>query len=148
MRRGCGANAVQMTAQRKVGWLLGVALLLAGCTLEASRLALTPIPTPDIPRVEFLFPDNNSVVLENTDLTLDIIAYDETAGVARVEVRVDGELLLDALPPDAIPVSPFRFETNWLAQGLSRHVIAAVAYRTDGTPSAEALLILDVQPRP
>lgn len=126
--------------------LLGV-LLLAGCNLEANRLSLTPLPTPDLPRVAFLFPEDNSIVLENADLTLDIIADDETAGVARVEVRVDGVPILDALPEGGVPVASFRLETNWFAQGIGRHVITAVAFRADGVPSPEAVLILEVQAR-
>ncbi|MDX1992218.1 MAG: hypothetical protein SF029_07505 [bacterium] len=137
----------QQRLQRLAG-VLFIVLVLAGCNLESARLELTPVSTPDLPRVEFLFPENNSAIYENIDMTLNVVAYDETAGVARIEILVDGEMLLEATPEDEQPVPIFNVETNWLAQGAARHVFTAIAYRADNTRSDEAVLIVEVQPRP
>src|SRR5215510_5583006 len=64
--------------------------LLASCNLRsASAPTDTPFPTPDIPRVRFMFPDNNSSVLEGTDLAVEILAEDSGAGIAKVQLAVD-----------------------------------------------------------
>lgn len=123
-----------------------VLLALAGCNLDASNL--TPIPTPDIPRVEFLFPENNSTVIEGADLTLDILAQDEGSGIAQIELLLNGQTLRMASPQEALTLSEFRVEMNWFAQGVGRHVLSAIAYRGDGIPSDEARLVIEVLPPP
>jgi len=128
-----------------IGYIF-VTVLLAGCNIEANRLALTPIPTPDLPRVEFLYPENNSIVIEGVDLTLDIVAYDETSGVTQIEVFIDGVSLQQVVPPDSLAQTTFRIETNWLSAGIGRHSISAIASRGDGVRSDEAILIVEVQP--
>jgi len=126
---------------------LGV-IVLAGCTIRTTRLEQTPIATPDLPRVQFLYPENNSIVIEGTDLRLDILAEDESVGVAQIEVFVDGASLVAAPPPDALVQQVYRIETNWLAQGIGLHTISAIASRPDGTQSDEVTIVVDVQLRP
>lgn len=129
------------------GSLIALALLvLAGCNLDSSNL--TPVPTPDIPRVEFLFPDNNSTVIEGADLTLDILARDEGSGIAQIELLLNGQTLRTASPQDALTLAEFRVEMNWFAQGVGRHVLSVIAYRGDGVPSDEARLVIEVIPPP
>lgn len=121
-------------------------IMLAGCNLNDPNI--TPIPTLDIPRVEFLYPDNNSIVIEGTDLTLDILATDSSAGIAEIEVFLNGEPLRTAAPQDGVTVPSFRAELNWFAQGVGRHTLTAVASRLDGTQSEEARIIVEVRARP
>lgn len=129
--------------------LAALAILLAGCTLIGESLPITP--TPALPQVEFLFPDNNAQVFQGTDLTLDILATDPTGGIARVDLFVDtpsdGEPYQQSSPVAAEAVPTFRTEMNWLATGIGRHQFVAKAYRTDGTPSDETILIIEVIPR-
>ena len=121
-------------------------LVLAGCTLSSTNEL--PLATPDIPRVEILFPENNQQIVEGFDTPLDVYAQDETSGIARIELFVDGELLRSMSPQGAAPtLSDFRVETNWLAEGVGRHVISAIAYRLDGTESSEVAVIVEVIPR-
>lgn len=116
-------------------------LALAGCNLDTETP--TPVPTPDLPQVQFLYPAEGARVVDGTDLTLDILAQDQTAGVQRIELYVDGQLLnSDAVL--AQPESAFRAELNWFANGIGKHILSAVAYRADGTPSNEAALTVDV----
>jgi hypothetical protein len=118
---------------------------LTGCNLNASQL--TPVPTPDLPGVEFLYPSDGSGVIEGTDLTIDLIARDESQGINRIELLLNGIRLREAVTDDHNPVPAFRVEMNWLAQGTGLHVLTAIAYRPDGTRSDEADIIVEVLER-
>ncbi len=128
--------------------LFGILIIcgLAACNLTTATP--TPAPTPDIPTVEILAPPNNSQVYEGVDFTIDIIGRDDGAGVARIALYVDGEEINAATPEVAPTVPQLRVEMNWLARGVGLHSIAAVAYRLDGTASDEAILTIEVLPRP
>jgi hypothetical protein len=122
--------------------LLLAGVLLAGCNLEAE----TPPPTPDLPRVSITAPQNNRQVFEGVDVSIEVEATDNTVGVSRVELYVDGQLLREAdLPTESIHVAQF----NWVARGVGRHPIQAIAYRPDGTrsPEQDGLIELEVIPR-
>jgi hypothetical protein len=121
---------------------IAITLVLAGCNLDSSTP--TPVPTPDIPSVEFLYPDNDARVTEGTDLTIDIVARDDTAGIQRIELYVNGQLLNTATVPDFGTEPVYRVEMNWFANGIARHVLSAIAYRADGTPSEETFLDVEV----
>lgn len=120
-------------------------MLLAGCNLAAGSQP-TPFPTPDIPSVEILSPANNQQVFEGTVFDIDIVARDETAGVARIELLVDDNFVNEVAPDESegTSVPALRVKMNWLAQGAGFHIIEVVAYREDGTRSDSALLNIDV----
>jgi len=122
-----------------------IAVMVAGCNLNT--VSPTPAPTADIPRVEFLYPesspDNPARVVEGTDLTIDVVARDETAGIYRVELYLNGQLLNES-PPQLEPLPVFRVEMNWFANGIGRHVLSAIAYRQDGTQSNMTTLMVEV----
>lgn len=125
-----------------------IAVFLAGCNIRTNNATNTPFPTPDIPRVQFLFPVNNATVLEGTDLTIELLAEDGGDGIARVE------LLIDDLPhqtgtPEVSPVVPtFTVRMNWLAEGVGFHSLTAIAYRADGTASTSTIISIEVLARP
>lgn len=132
------------------GWLLiGVtATLTVGCTLIGE--SLPPTATPDRPTISFLYPTNNAQVFAGTDMTVELLAQDTTAGIERIELFVDdiqGEPHQTAAPVDAATVPVFRVEMNWLANGVGRHQLTARAYRLDGTASDEQTIIIEVIPR-
>lgn len=114
--------------------------MASACNLTAS----TPPPTPDLPTVRFVAPANNARVLQGTDLTVDIFAEDSAVGIARVEFRVDGAPVGDGGPPQFGVETRFRVQMNWLAQGIGAHVLSAIAYRPDGTPSDETFIVVEV----
>lgn len=126
--------------------LIASLLVLVGCNL-AGAVQETPIPTPDIPQVEVLAPANNQQVFEGTIFDIDIVARDDTAGVARIELLVDETFVNEAMPVDETSVPIFRAKMNWLAQGPGFHAIEVVAYREDGTRSDAAVLNIEVIPR-
>lgn len=132
-----------VTRTLRAAYLLAVLLgaLAAGCTLNAPTE--TPAPTRDAPQVRFLNLENDTVVVEGTDVTLDLLIEDRL-GVVRVELRVDGMFISDAGTPDGQPVTQFRVLMNWLAQGVGRHFLSITAYRADGTPGDDANLVLQV----
>lgn len=117
--------------------LIGTA---AGCTLNEQPP--TPVPTPDIPRVRFLFPENNARVIQDSEINVDIVAEDETAGIARVVFLVDGTQINEGAPDAPVPV--FRAAMNWVAGSIGGHTLHAIAYRPDGTQSDEAIILVDV----
>ncbi|MCL4255301.1 MAG: hypothetical protein KJ043_16190 [Anaerolineae bacterium] len=116
-----------------------VVILFTGCTLES-----TPAPTPDLPRVQFIAPPNNSRVVNNTDLTIDLFAQDSTMGIAKIELYADGALVKEASLPNYDVQNEFRVQVNWLASGLGFHALSAIAYRPDGTRSDETFLSIEV----
>jgi Bacterial Ig domain len=123
--------------------LLLLALVLAGCNL--SSITPTATPAPDIPQVEFQFPANNSVVVEGTDVQIQLLAQDPRGvGVARVELRVDDMFLQEGSPVASAAVTVFTIDMNWLAEGVGGHALSAVAYRPDGTMSEFATIRLQV----
>lgn len=128
----------------RCSWLI-VLLSLSACNLSTE--APPPTTAPDIPTVQITYPDNDANVIEGTDLTITILANDEDgAGIARVELLVD-EMVINERGPDAATSVPvFTVEMNWLAEGLGRHAISAVAYRPDGIPSDPATIVVNVLP--
>jgi hypothetical protein len=120
-------------------------ILLSGCNLQSGTP--TPIPTPNIPSVEFQFPQNNSTVVEGVDLDIDVVATDPGTGVARVELLVDDQPHLEGKPEISPEVPTFTVKMNWLAQGIGAHSLTAVAYRLDGTASAPKTIIVEVVAR-
>jgi hypothetical protein len=124
-----------------------VSLLLTGCNLRAGNATTTPFPTPDIPRIQFQYPDNNSVVLEDTDLRIDLLAEDSGSGVARVELLIDDLKANEVRPKVSAAVPTFTVTMNWLARGTGIHSLTAIAYRLDGTTSAPATILVQVLPR-
>lgn len=129
--------------------ILGLAaVLLTGCNLRQGSTTNTPFPTPDIPRIRFVYPDNNSSVLEGTDLAVQILAEDSGAGIARVQLLVDDVAHGEGKPEIAPAVPAFTANIHWIASGVGMHALTAVAFRADGQASAPATLVLNVIPRP
>jgi len=123
-----------------------VFLLLAGCNLNTENTTAIPVATPNIPRVQFIEPQSGDRMVEGFDLTIDVVGQDDMpgAGIAKIELYLDGQLIREATPEDNIPTAVFRAEMNWFAEGVGLHALSAIAYRRDGTRSDEALLNVEV----
>lgn len=122
-------------------------LCLCGCNLNAAARTPTPPPTPDIPQVSFNAPVNNARVFEETLLDIDLVATDYGQGISKIALYVDGTLL-DEAESEGGPTKPiFRVEMNWLTEGVGAHTLSAIAYRPDGTPSEETIIVIEVVPR-
>jgi hypothetical protein len=124
-------------------FLLGLLVLLgAGCNLSYGTP--TPYPTPDIPRVEFLAPQNGDAVAEGTELLIELLGHDSGVGVARIELFVDDILYQEVMPQASSAVPEFAVVMNWMAQGIGYHSLMAVAYRPDGSASDPITLTINV----
>ena len=89
------ADGMRLSVIRRTLLLLA-ALLLAGCNL--SNQTPTAVPTPNLPRVQFQSPANESTVYEGTDLAIQILAEDSGIGIARVELLADEQHVQEARP--------------------------------------------------
>lgn len=120
--------------------ILIVVLLLCGCNLTQGEIIP---PTPAIPTVEFQFPSNNVAVASGTDLQIQVLAQD-SVGIARIELVVDGQPHQTAAPVDSETVPVFTVDMNWLAEGVGFHSLQATAFRLDGTSSDPVLINVNV----
>jgi hypothetical protein len=127
--------------------ILLVVVLLLGSACNLSTTPPTAIPTPDLPRVEFQQPANGATIVEGSELTIDLVATDARAGIVRIELLVDDLPYREGTTENGLPVPTFHVLLNWLAQGVGRHVLTAIAYRPDGTPSDEMRILIEVLPR-
>ena len=116
--------------------------LISGCNLQ--RGEPTAIPTPNLPTVTFSFPLDGSAINEGTDLAIEIVARDDTAGVARVELLLDDLPHEEGAPLDANAVPVFTVRFNWVAQQAGLHSLTAIAYRPDGTASTPTTIRINV----
>lgn len=125
--------------------ILGLLVMLfsAACNLVLEE-QITPIPTPNIPQIEFLSPANNQQVVEGIVFDIEIIARDDNPGIALIELYID-DALINAITPVATTSEPiFTTRMNWLAQGVGLHIFEAIAYRPDGTQGDSALITVEV----
>lgn len=124
-------------------------LTLSGCNLRSTSAPTdTPFPTPDIPRIRFTFPDNNSSVIDGTDVAVELVAEDSGAGIAKVQLIVDDVLQGEGKPEIAPSVPAFSAKIHWTATGIGLHSLTAIAFREDGKTSDAATMLLLVIPRP
>ena len=130
--------------RHRIIWLI-LALSMTACNLGTA--GVTPLPTPDIPRVEILAPSNNQQVLDGFEFDFDIVARDENPGVSLLELYVDELLINFSSPVDGEAVPVFRATMNWRATGAGLHIVEVIAYRPDGTQGDPARINIEVLPR-
>ena len=121
--------------------LIAIVIGLTGCNLGTPQA--TPVPTPDLPTLQILSPPNNQQVIEGTDFDIDLLAVDESQGIRKIELYVDDILVNDSTVISGT-LPQYRVTMNWLAQGEGFHVVSAIAYRSDETPSDETLINIEV----
>jgi hypothetical protein len=118
-------------------------LVLSACNL--SNFEPTATPEVNVPLIEFVFPANNTVVVEGTDVQIQLLAQDPRGvGVARVELYVDDVKVSEAVPEVSAAVQVFTVNMNWLAEGIGFHALSAIAYRPDGTLSDPMIIRVEV----
>lgn len=122
------------------------ALLLLGLVMfSGCSLSNTATEAPSTLSVEFVYPANNLSIVAGTDLQIQLAASaPDGKAVARIELRVDGELIRTATPVETAAVPIFVAEMNWLTEGIGLHALEAIAYDADGSTSTPALLRINV----
>jgi hypothetical protein len=131
------------TQFRNIIWCLLLILSSTGCNLVLES-EITPIPTADIPQIEFLLPMNNQQVVEGIVFDIEVVAHDNNSGVALIELSVDGEQIHAVRPIEKLSEPIFTARMNWRAQGVGLHSLEAVAYRPDGTQGDPAIITVEV----
>ncbi len=116
--------------------------ILCGCNLQSAD-SITPMPTPDLPRIEILAPANNARIIVGTEFNFDIVARDETAGIGKIELHINDQFIQSAEPPEG-SVGVFRVQMNWVASTEGSVLVEAIPYRANGTQGDPARLVLDV----
>ncbi|MBI1280727.1 MAG: hypothetical protein GC179_21565 [Anaerolineaceae bacterium] len=129
--------------------IVAALVVLSGCNLRSTSAPTdTPFPTPDIPRIRFIFPENNSSVIDGTDVAVELLAEDSGSGIAKVQLIVDEVLQGEGHPEVSPSVPAFSVKIHWMAQGIGLHSLTAIAFREDGKTSNAATMVLLVIPRP
>jgi CARDB/Bacterial SH3 domain/Bacterial Ig domain len=128
------------TIPAAIGLLALIAASLA-CNAQVGSSG-TPVAVSEA-SVVFIAPDNNSVIAEGSTITLAVNAAD-TAGVGRIEFRIDDNLIgTQNAPSDGLQTN-FTARQPWIAQGIQGHLVVAVAFHPDGKPIGEAKITFQV----
>jgi hypothetical protein len=115
-------------------------LALVGCNLAVEP----PLPTPDVPLLEFHSPPTEARVIEGATLGFDISARDSTVGIEKIIFFIDGSVVQEALIGNYEVRPLFRVNIEWTAQAIGWHDVSAIAYRPDGTQSREEHISIEV----
>jgi hypothetical protein len=115
---------------------------VSACNLQVGTP--TPPPTPNAPQIEFQTPTSAVLVIEKTELNIELIARDTGVGVAKIELLVDDISYKEVSPTTSAAVPVFTVTMNWLAEGVGFHSMTAIAFRPDGTASPPVTIIVEV----
>ncbi len=135
-------------ARHRVRLVLASLPFLVACNL--SNVMPAAIPTPDLPRVQILSPDNNTRIQLGESLTLEVLAQDETDGIVQVRLYVDDPVgerraYTAATVVDGEPVPIFRASLLWSGERVKSYLLSVVAYRADGQRSDSASITVHVE---
>jgi len=83
------------------------------CTFQFGGTVPTPIGTPTW-SLDFIAPENNSLIMVGTTITLAAVASESDGGVARIDFSVDGVLIGSQSAP--LPGGQARFSAQQLWQ--------------------------------
>lgn len=119
-------------------------VMLTACNLQYGEPP--PLPTPDLPQIEFQAPANNDSISEGTEIEISLVARDDGIGVGRIELLIDDLPHNEAFPEVSAAVPVFAVNMNWLAAGIGFHSLTAIAYRPDGTAGRPATISILVVP--
>lgn len=82
----------------------------------------------------------------NEGVGVNILLRVDNAGedVARIAIKVDGQIIGEAILPNPNGDASFTVSNGWPAGGEGQHIISAIASRSDGTVSEEATVTINV----
>jgi hypothetical protein len=123
---------------------IGLAMLITASLACNAQLASSPTAVVQEPSVVFIAPENNSVIAEGAEITLAVNVVDTGADVSKVEFRVDDNPIGTQPIPAGTGQTSFTVRQAWPAKGIQGHLVAAIAYRSDGTAVGSAQITLQV----
>ncbi len=133
-----------MPGRSNIRAAVGLLALIAGslaCNAQTGGSG-TPVAESES-TVVFVAPENNSVIAEGSDITFAVNVAD-TAGVGKVEFRIDDNLIgTQNAPTDGLQTR-FTARQPWKAQGVQGHLVVVVASHPDGKPIGEAKITIQV----
>jgi hypothetical protein len=115
---------------------------LAGLIVLLLVLACAPLSGAGGPSVEITSPASGTRVELGQEVEITSTSSAD-AGIARVELYVDGDLVREDEPPSGNPET-FRLVQQWLAERQGEVRVAVVAYDAQGESSSEAAIALSV----
>ncbi|RMG85164.1 MAG: hypothetical protein D6712_09960 [Chloroflexi bacterium] len=123
--------------------LVAILGLLSACTLSTGGVTDdAPISGP--PVVEIISPQANATYLEGVDVNILARITNAGADISRVEVTLDGAPIGTLESPNTQGAPAFNIQQTWVASGTGAHTIVITAYRSDGSSSAPATVMLNV----
>ncbi|MBN1201744.1 MAG: SH3 domain-containing protein [Anaerolineae bacterium] len=119
-----------------------ITLVLAALALAALACSLTTSSdvedkAQDIessPLILLLAPENGSTFAEGAQIEMYAIAQDPTAGVARLEFRMDDVPIGEITSADPAGQPSLDGTVGWIAAGQTGHLVTVEAFRSDGSP--------------
>ncbi|MCE7946787.1 MAG: hypothetical protein DYG88_05090 [Chloroflexi bacterium CFX4] len=123
--------------------IFALASAALACNFQLGGAPRTPIGTPTW-SLDFIAPDNNSLIVAGTTITLAAVASDALSGVARIDFSVDGSLIGSQNAPISEGQTRFSAQQAWQPTEARGYLITAEAFRADGTSIGEAGVAVQV----
>jgi len=117
------------------------------CTFQLGGTVSAPVGTPTW-SLDFIAPENNSLIMVGMTITLAAVASDHNSGVARIDFSVDGVLIGSQSAP--LPGGQTRLSAQqfWRPSEPRGYLITAEAFRADGSSIGEASIAVQAVAAP
>ncbi|MDQ7025704.1 MAG: CARDB domain-containing protein [Anaerolineae bacterium] len=130
----------RLIIQKSPRWRLLVLLLLASFAVSACSLIAQPEEETQpiyegVPVVSIAAPQPNDSYYEGVGVNILVRVENAGPDIARVVIKLDGQIIGEALVPNSGGAPSFVVTNSWTAIGVGAHTIDAVASRNDGTSS-------------
>jgi len=129
--------------------ILGIVLsllLTSACSFAANTAEQTPTFSGP-PTVRLSSPLPNDTYREGASVNILIRVENAGPDVARVAVRVNDEIVGEAIQPNEAGAAAFTIINSWTAPMPGQYTVSASATRSDGTSSEPATAVINVMPR-
>lgn len=123
--------------------MFALASAALACNFQLGGAPRTPVGTPTW-SLDFIAPENNSLIVAGTTITLAAVASDALSGVARIDFSVDGSLIGSQNAPISEGQTRFSAQQAWQPTEARGYLITAEAFRADGTSIGEAGVAVQV----
>lgn len=119
-------------------------VLLTACTLPAREDTLEVAQVSGVPVVQFASPLPNTTYLADVPVIIQLRVTNAGADIDRVEISVDDTIIATLPSPNPAGDYYFTVTQTWQSDSVGSHKISAIAYRQDGTSSAESSVMMNI----